>query len=244
MTQQYNPNNINNPTGVRFVNADTALTFDDGVVIIDGGAPTLTLPNAAQIPGISIFVKSVSGSGSLIGASGQTIDGASSFPFLQVNHGVILESNGASWAIASNTMSSGSGASGQHRISYGSVVGVFISGIASPLNVPSLVDTARKRGDFDLINYFTSYTRCLWDVYVASGNGSNVIHEGLTFATLDEMVDWANANLTTAGGFFDQSATFHAYDLVDESIPEIDRCMARTPSCLGCAEVASIGVRG
>lgn len=220
MTDQYQANNINSPRGARFFPADATLTFDDDVVVIPSGSPTLTLPSATQIPGFSIFVKSISGMGVLVGEGGQTIDGASSFAFSEVNQWVSVKSDGSAWLVASGSTSAV--ASSMQRRTYGSVVGVFDSTVTTPMDIPKLMDTGRKRGNIDLLNFISSYSRCLWDVDVAQG-ASVTRYAGLTFTSLNDIVDWINANVTSSGGQFNQSATFHCYDLVDDSIPPVDK---------------------
>jgi len=80
MTQQYNQNNINLPRLARQVSSDTALNFDDDIVVVDtsGGSPvTLTLPPAQQIPGQTIVVKATTASVASVtvqAGSGNTVD--------------------------------------------------------------------------------------------------------------------------------------------------------------------------
>lgn len=218
MTQQYQSTNINSPRGARSVVSDQTLTPDDDVVVIDGGAPSLTLPSATLIPGLTIFIKSSTGTGEAVTIPGQNIDGDNVFTFSAVNQGLLLKSNGSNWLIVSDTEASG----GMSRRTYGSVVGVFDTNVNFPIDVTSLLANAQKRGHLDLFSSITSYADCLWDVEVSQGS-TNTTHTGLTFSNRNEIVDWINANVTTFGGRFNQTATFHAYDIVNGSIVPVDK---------------------
>ncbi len=99
MTEQYAATNINVPRGSRSVFTNTQLTFDDELVVIVAGAPTLTLPDARQIPAWGVMVKSVGGLGSVDTLLGQTIDGAGVFAFTAAQEALVVRSDGANWVI-------------------------------------------------------------------------------------------------------------------------------------------------
>lgn len=99
MTEQYAATNINVPRGSRSVFTNTQLTFDDELVVIVAGAPTLTLPDARQIPSWGVMVKSIVGLGAVDGLLGQTIDGAGIFTFSSPQEALVVRSDGANWVI-------------------------------------------------------------------------------------------------------------------------------------------------
>ena len=106
MTSQYLPTNINAPRGPRETDVDLALNLDDELVIITAGAPQSTLPNATVIPSRQIYIKSISGAGTVVGILGQTIDGAATFIFTSALEVLLVKSDGTDWLIV------GGGASG------------------------------------------------------------------------------------------------------------------------------------
>lgn len=99
MTEQYQQNSINNETGARFASVNGPLNLDDDLVVIPSGAPTLTLPDAGQIPGKEIPVKSIPGTGTINTVLGQTIDTVATFTFTTPLEGVIFKSDGRNWVI-------------------------------------------------------------------------------------------------------------------------------------------------
>lgn len=113
MTDQYAPTNINAPRSPRSITADAQLTLDDGLVEIPSGSPSLTLPDATVIPGREIDIKSIPGTGSVIGSGGQTIDGAGSFTFTTALQAITVKSNGTNWLITSNTATGGGASSAE-----------------------------------------------------------------------------------------------------------------------------------
>ncbi len=113
MTEQYQQNNINNPRGSREVDVDSILNLDDDLVVVDSSlAPiTLTLPNAIQIPANVVNIKTPTANANpvtIIGFSGQTIDGAANLILDALNDFATLESDGANWQL----FAAGSGPAG------------------------------------------------------------------------------------------------------------------------------------
>jgi hypothetical protein len=106
MTEQYQQNSINNETGARFAGVTGPLNLDDDLVVIPSGSPTLTLPDAGQIPGKEISVKSIPGTGTINTVLGQTIDTVATFNFTNPLEGIIFQSDGANWVIVGSDGSS------------------------------------------------------------------------------------------------------------------------------------------
>lgn len=100
MTGQYLPTNINAPRSPRETDVGLVLNLDDELIIITAAAPQITLPNATVIPSRQIYIKSVPGTGTVIGTGGQTIDGAATFTFTTVQEVLLVKSDGANWRIA------------------------------------------------------------------------------------------------------------------------------------------------
>lgn len=102
MGTQYQPTNINAPRLPRVVDGDILLNLDDELIIIAvGSTPTITLPPAETIPSREIHIKSLSGTGAVIGSGGQTIDGMGAFSFTSVLEAVLVKSDGSNWVIVS-----------------------------------------------------------------------------------------------------------------------------------------------
>lgn len=106
MVQQYSQNNINAPRGSRLFSADAALDLDSDLVVVTtaAGAVTLTLPNAAQIPGQELKFKAndagATGNAVTIAAlAGQNIDGAASVTLTADQESVCLKSDGANYRV-------------------------------------------------------------------------------------------------------------------------------------------------
>lgn len=99
MTDQYLPTNINAPRLPRSISVDTQLTLDDELIVIDGGNPQLTLPNAEVFPSRQIYFKSETGTGTVVGLNGQTIDGAASYVFSVVDESLLVKSDGDNWVV-------------------------------------------------------------------------------------------------------------------------------------------------
>lgn len=109
MTEQYARTNINAPRLPRAVSTDVQLNLDDEFLVIDGGAPTLTLPTAVQIPSRSITIKSLTGTGIVNTVLGQTIDGAPTFSFTAVDESLSVKSDGQNWLIVNEGSGGGGG---------------------------------------------------------------------------------------------------------------------------------------
>ncbi len=106
MVQQYNQNNINAPRGSRLFSADAALDLDSDLVVVTtaAGAVTLTLPNAAQIPGQELKFKAndagATGNAVTIAAlAGQNIDGVASIQLTTDQESVCLKSDGSNYRV-------------------------------------------------------------------------------------------------------------------------------------------------
>lgn len=99
MTTQYEKPNINNPGFARFVSSSGDITTDDTVVTIIGGAPALRLPFATTVPGLSLVIKSATGSGTVTARAGESIDGSASFAFSSVNQTLEVIADGSVWRI-------------------------------------------------------------------------------------------------------------------------------------------------
>ena len=104
MTQQYQQNNINSPRGSRTVTENTMMTLDDDLVVVEtaGGAVTITLPRASQIPGQKVVVKAsdAGSSGNPVtvqAAFGENIDSLPSVDLTEDQASVCLESDGENW---------------------------------------------------------------------------------------------------------------------------------------------------
>ena len=112
MTEQYNPSNINAPRLIReFGGAGVfAITTDDGLSVITGGAPTLALPDARTVPGLELFIKSIPGTGTVSAILGQLIDAAPAFTFTVPQQALFVKSSGAGWRIISDGLGSAGGA--------------------------------------------------------------------------------------------------------------------------------------
>lgn len=107
MTSQYLQTNINSPRLPRSVIADTQLNLDDELVVIEGGNPIITLPTAVQIPSREISIKSVTGTGTVVGSGGETIDGAASFVFSVAQESLLVKSDGSDWVIVAGGTAGG-----------------------------------------------------------------------------------------------------------------------------------------
>lgn len=119
MTEQYNKPNINDPGAARLVSSDVDVTTDDTIIVIVGGAPTLTLPEANTVPGINLFIKSEVGAGTVSPQPGETLDGAATFTFSIANETLEIVSNGDNWSIIGGSGAS-SGVTNASNIGVGS----------------------------------------------------------------------------------------------------------------------------
>lgn len=99
MTNPYQQTNINAPRATRFVAANDNITTDDEIVVIGGGAPVLTLPPASTVPGITIIIKSIPGTGVVQGSGGETIDGSGTFSFSSAFESLEVISAGGNWLV-------------------------------------------------------------------------------------------------------------------------------------------------
>ena len=140
MTAQSQQNSITSEMGSRTLSADTLLNLDDDLVVISAGSPTLTLPDARQIPGKEISVKSEPGTGTLDTILGQTIDTAPTFSFSNPLEGLILQSDGANWQIVG---SDGQGAA----VTFGSPVTIGTTNQAGAAVTVVRSDHVHAHGD-------------------------------------------------------------------------------------------------
>lgn len=119
---------------------------------------------------------------------------------------------------------SGSGSLG--RRTYGNVFVVW-SGFNAPLTVNALVsETSIKRGNVDLIRNVEKYSRCQWRMEFIDSTPP-VVFDDLSFGSQQDIVDWVNANVPQAGGFFTESCHLAAYDQIDGDLPPIFKVMGK-----------------
>lgn len=101
MTQQYGQFNANVLLHrVRTVSVATQATTDDGLIVCSNDS-VITLPDATQIPGFSIAVKSTAPGDqpTVDGLGAQTIDGGASILLTAQNSSRIFMSDGSNWQI-------------------------------------------------------------------------------------------------------------------------------------------------
>jgi len=107
-------------------------------------------------------------------------------------------------------------AASETKRAYGRMIPVFI-GDVYPLAPSQFEHRVRLNGHWDLYNSFPYYSDCLWRVEA----GSTILGEDLTFASLNDIQTYINANVPNSGGQFDTTAYVHCYDKVDGSIPPV-----------------------
>ena len=108
MTEQYLPTNINGPRlPRRDVVGDIQLNLDDEFIVITAGNPNITLPNATVIPSRQIYIKSETGTGTVLALPGQLIDGAPSFSFGIASESRLFKSDGINWKLVGGLVGSG-----------------------------------------------------------------------------------------------------------------------------------------
>ncbi len=88
--------------------SNSIITYDDDVVVLSNNA-ILELPLAQQIPGQKYAFKSLDGTGMLVAAPGNNIDGLLSFSFSTPNESIIIGSVGSSYRILAGFGAGGGG---------------------------------------------------------------------------------------------------------------------------------------
>lgn len=153
MTEQYARTNINSPRLPRGISADVQLTLDDEFIIIDGGAPTLTLPTALQIPSRAITIKSLTGTGIVDTVLGQTIDGAPTFTFTAVDEPLTVKSDGQNWLIVNEGSGGGGGGvvvedEGVPVVTPATILNFIGAGVTAAPGAPGVADITIPGGGF------------------------------------------------------------------------------------------------
>jgi len=102
MTEQNARTNVNKPRGGRLLTSDTQLNLDDDLVVVDSSAGpiTVTLPTAAQIPGLALDIKAPNATTNnvTIATLGvETIDGNPSATLVTDGDTIQLKSDGENW---------------------------------------------------------------------------------------------------------------------------------------------------
>ena len=120
MTTQYEQPNINRTVtrGARFVSADADVTQDDDLIVANSSLNTITLTlyEAAQYPGVPVYIKAPAGASNTVtiaAAAGETIDGNASVTLTTDGEAVILKAQENGWTrVGDFGASSGGGAQG------------------------------------------------------------------------------------------------------------------------------------
>jgi len=154
MTEQYPPTNINGPRlPRRDVVGDIQLNLDDEFVVITAGDPNITLPNARVIPSRQIYIKSETGTGTVLALPGQLIDGAPSFSFGVASESRLFKSDGLNWKLVSGLGGGGAGTDleiedeGVLVTPSATLLNFVGAGVSATLTGPGLVDVTIPGGD-------------------------------------------------------------------------------------------------